>query len=89
MAVTINTGTTDDLNIGYSSISGGSEWEGDINFVYIYDRALSASEILTLHEDPYQIFEPVIPLPVLFGVSAPPATTMAGIYYRTLLQGMR
>lgn len=55
-------------------------------FMYVFKQhALTDSEIASLHADPYQIFEPVLPLPITPSVAA--AAIMSGIYYRTLLQG--
>ena len=55
-----------DIHIGrYPNDS--TAFDGDIEFVFIHDRALSAIEIKSLHDNPYQIFQPrtqLLPLTV-------------------------
>ncbi len=41
-----------------STYYGGEDFGGDIYFLYIYDRALSASELTAINDNPWQIFEP-------------------------------
>lgn len=44
------------IHIGRSNI-GGAYWDGEIHYAYVYNRALSAQEIASLHENPYQMIQ--------------------------------
>jgi len=57
---------------------------GEWNYCYIYDRILTSTEMASLHADPYQIFEPVISLPIVFGVSAVGGNAPTGTFYGPL-----
>lgn len=45
-----------DFDIG-SRKNGGVNWEGAIDYFYIFNRALNPQEIQSLYADPYQIFQ--------------------------------
>lgn len=44
-------------------------FDGIVHVLFIFERALTPSEIASLHVNPYQTFEPVIPLPIVAGIS--------------------
>ena len=73
----------------YLSIGGyiqdlGLYQDGETHLVLLWrNRELSASEIASLHANPYQIFEPVIPLPIVFGPEVGQSLTQ-DIAYRIL-----
>ena len=48
---------------------------GELEFFFAHDRALSDAEVISLQNDPYQIFKPANDAPFLVGVAgdAPPA----------------
>ena len=66
-----DTGTAGPFNsvalAGWKDASQGLT--GYLEYAYIFDRALTPYEIASLHANPYQMFEPVIPLS-LMGYSA-------------------
>lgn len=66
-------------------IEGSNEWNGLIWYLYLWNRELSVNEIAWLHHEPYAMFE----YPELweYYVAAAVGATMAGHYYRTLMQG--
>ena len=73
------------LYIGSDS-SANNQIGGDMEYLYILWDILSDEEIAAIHADPYQIFE--FPSKAgLFHTAAAGGSTMAGIYYRMLLQG--
>lgn len=45
------------ISIGYSPWSSGETWDGDIAIPMLWNRALSDSEIKSIRENPWQIFE--------------------------------
>ena len=61
-ARTGNDDLTDSVVSRIGNDAGGGTnpyWSGLIYFVYIYNRALSPSEIQSLYEAPYQIIQPI------------------------------
>jgi len=51
---------TDNYSIGAREKSGSElHWDGKINYVYLYNRALSASEIALLYREPFCMFDRV------------------------------
>jgi hypothetical protein len=49
--------TTPNYNVEFGSREGGNDlWGGDLDAPMIWNRALSASEILSLHRDPFPMF---------------------------------
>ena len=46
---------------------------GDISYVYIYNRVLSASEIALLYREPFCMFEEDLPVAQMYSYAAPPA----------------
>lgn len=67
---TLSVGTA---NLEFSGNGTNDSWDGQIEYVYIYNRALSTSEIQKLYENPFQMFEPVFPVWWYGGIGAPPA----------------
>ncbi len=51
----------------------GSNLNGSIEYLYLYNRALSASQIAQLYREPFGMFEPVFPVWWGGGIGAPPA----------------
>jgi len=47
--------STGDMYLGGQSDTS-NVWNGEIHYVHIYNRALSAQEIAQIHDDPYQMF---------------------------------
>ena len=52
-----------------------STWTGDIEFVYIYNRGLSPSEISLLYRKPFCMFQPENTMIYAGAAAAPPAAT--------------
>lgn len=48
--------------------SVGDPFDGKVSVTYLYNRALSASEIASLHVNPYQMFQPML-VPVVFSAA--------------------
>jgi hypothetical protein len=59
-----------------------------INYFQVYNRALTASEIRSLYLNPWQAWKKSNTAYWQSTLAAPPAAGLAGIYYRTLLQGV-
>jgi hypothetical protein len=61
---------TDPLYLGFEAVAGGSGYsDGTIEYLYLYDRDLTAAEVQSVTLDPYAMLRPLeIPLP-----GAPPA----------------
>ena len=53
----ITMATTNPVGIGLRARDGGHAWLGQIDHVYIYNRALNGSEIASLYLDPFQMFK--------------------------------
>jgi len=62
--------TSHNLVIGTRPISTGQSWDGKIVWVYIYSRALAASEIMQLHLNPYAMFDYGINPALLYAAAA-------------------
>ncbi len=77
----------DNSRIGVLTRTSSAAWfAGDIAYFSIYDQGLSAREILDLSINPNLPFQRQ---PLWLGKApAAPAAGLAGIYYRTLLQGV-
>ena len=72
------TGTTRSAatNLLISSSAENCSWDGLIDHVYIYNRALSSSEIPQLYREQFCMFEPALPGSMMYDVGgAPPAPT--------------
>lgn len=82
--VAVQAGTENYLFGRYYNSSGYS-WDGKVGAHLIYNRVLSAAEIMQLYTDPYAMFR-VAAVPEWY-VAAAGGAVMAGIYYRTLLAG--
>jgi len=54
----IKSNTGNDRAIGAQGDGSSEPFDGDIVYAYLFDRAPTASEILSLHLDPYQMFRP-------------------------------
>lgn len=50
-----NTQVGSGMGIGFHS--GDTSWQGEIEYVYIYNRALTAAEVQLIHREPYAMFE--------------------------------
>ena len=76
--------SADDLVIGIRRGTLGSLWDGQIDQVRIYNRALSEAEILDSYLDPFGMFERNN---LWDYVTAPPAGVITPYYYESLLAG--
>ncbi len=61
------------LYIGIDEDLSGFPYDGHIDYIYLYNRALSAREIQSLYINPFAMFEPVFPVWWYGGIGAPPA----------------
>lgn len=67
-----------DLNSGVdwrigATDDGTLDWVGEIDFIYVYNRALSSSEITKLYREPFCLFQPSWNLSLYGAISAPVA----------------
>jgi hypothetical protein len=60
------------LQFGKDAGSADGYYTGGINYVFIYNRALSSQEVALLYASPYEMFEEELPLELLYVAS--PAT---------------
>ena len=61
------------------------DYLGYMNYLYIFNRALTASEIQQLYIEPYAFIRPVIPMPFYISTAAPPAGIPTHMdYYRRM-----
>ena len=67
--------SADDLFIGRYTVDGIYDFDGKIGFVYIYNRALSASEIQQLYREPFCMFIDDMPVAMMYSYGAAPAPT--------------
>ena len=65
----LRTGQTNNAFIGRSENIDPGYWDGQIDLAFLYNRALSASEVLQLYINPYAMFDPRIS-PAIFGTLA-------------------
>jgi len=69
--------TTDNYSIGAREKSGSElYWDGKIYYVYLYNRALSASEVALLHREPFCMFKD--PADLIMMVAGQVTVGMAG-----------
>ena len=64
--------SSDTMRIG-SEFDGDTHWDGLIEYLMIWNRALSVSEIAEHYQNPFCMFEPVFPVWWFGGIGAPPA----------------
>ena len=73
------------LYISSSVNSATTSWDGIIDYVFIYNRALSASEIAELYRNPFGIFQPTFSVWWYSGIGGePPATSIPIFMYHYL-----
>ena len=53
-----NSASAQDLSFGLNPSGGGSAYDGNIVGIWAYNRALAASEVRELYEDPFALFRP-------------------------------
>lgn len=64
--------TTTNAAIGNWNHATDRQWNGYINYVYVYDRIISAEEVVYIHREPYAMFQPEISSATLFFDLVPP-----------------
>lgn len=70
--------------------NAGRWFDGRISYVLLYNRALSQLEIQQLYREPFAmfLFQPIDLWVAATSVGVAPPAGLAGIYYRTLMQGV-